>query len=84
MQVRKLEFLLADAKIKGHDCVVTVGGIQSNHCRATAVAARWAGAGGSSRSSGSRCNGSTAGVECRKGRRRSRIGRAEGRYTSGV
>jgi len=43
MQVRKLEFLLADAKNKGHDCVVTVGGIQSNHCRATAVAARYLG-----------------------------------------
>ena len=40
-QVRKLEFLLADAKKKGADCVITIGGIQSNHCRATAVAARY-------------------------------------------
>ena len=42
-KVRKLEFLLADAKRQGADCVITVGGIQSNHCRATAVAARYAG-----------------------------------------
>eukprot|EP00955_Chlamydomonas_euryale_P047152 353600-Chlamydomonas_euryale.AAC.2 len=40
-QVRKLEFLLAEAKERGCDCVVTIGGIQSNHCRATAVAARY-------------------------------------------
>ena len=39
-QVRKLEFLLAEALAQGADCVVTLGGIQSNHCRATAVAAR--------------------------------------------
>ncbi|CAN1265753.1 Putative D-cysteine desulfhydrase 1, mitochondrial [Linum perenne] len=42
-KVRKLEFLMADAVDKGADCVVTVGGIQSNHCRATAVAARYLG-----------------------------------------
>ncbi|GMH42497.1 hypothetical protein BSKO_10416 [Bryopsis sp. KO-2023] len=42
-KVRKLEFLLADAKAKGHDCIITIGGIQSNHCRATAVAARYLG-----------------------------------------
>ena len=42
-KIRKLEFILADAKAKGHDCVVTLGGIQSNHCRATAVAARMVG-----------------------------------------
>jgi len=42
-KVRKLEFLLAEAKSNGHDCVVTIGGIQSNHCRATAVAARYLG-----------------------------------------
>ena len=41
MQVRKLEFLLAEAVAQGHDCVMTIGGIQSNHCRATAVAARY-------------------------------------------
>ena len=40
LQVRKLEFLMADAKDRGHDSVITIGGIQSNHCRATAVAAR--------------------------------------------
>jgi D-cysteine desulfhydrase len=42
-KVRKLEFLIADAKAKGADCVITIGGIQSNHCRATAVAAKYAG-----------------------------------------
>lgn len=42
-KVRKLEFLLADAKQKKADCIITIGGIQSNHCRATAVAARYAG-----------------------------------------
>lgn len=40
-KVRKLEFLMADAVSSGADCVITVGGIQSNHCRATAVAARY-------------------------------------------
>ena len=39
-KIRKLEFLLADALASGADCVITVGGIQSNHCRATAAAAR--------------------------------------------
>lgn len=42
-KVRKLEFLLAEAKAAGHDCVITIGGIQSNHARATAVAARYLG-----------------------------------------
>ncbi|CAI5468479.1 unnamed protein product [Closterium sp. Yama58-4] len=42
-KVRKLEFLLADALSKGADTLITIGGIQSNHCRATAVAARLAG-----------------------------------------
>ena len=41
--VRKLEFLLADARARGCDAVVTAGGVQSNHCRATAVAARMLG-----------------------------------------
>ncbi|KAK3155414.1 hypothetical protein QOZ80_2BG0203030 [Eleusine coracana subsp. coracana] len=40
-KVRKLEFLMADAVAHGADCVITVGGIQSNHCRATAVAAKY-------------------------------------------
>mmetsp|Transcript_34399 Transcript_34399/g.56968 ORF Transcript_34399/g.56968 Transcript_34399/m.56968 type:complete len:379 (+) Transcript_34399:91-1227(+) len=39
-KVRKLEFLLADAVAQGCTDVITVGGIQSNHCRATAAAAR--------------------------------------------
>jgi D-cysteine desulfhydrase family pyridoxal phosphate-dependent enzyme len=42
-KVRKLEFLLADAKRQGADTIVTIGGIQSNHARATAVAARLCG-----------------------------------------
>lgn len=40
-KVRKLEFLLADAVEQGADCIITIGGVQSNHCRATAVAARY-------------------------------------------
>ncbi|KAK9925680.1 hypothetical protein M0R45_022951 [Rubus argutus] len=40
-KVRKLEFLMADAVAKGADCIITIGGIQSNHCRATAVAAKY-------------------------------------------
>jgi len=39
-KVRKLEFLLADALNKKCDTIFTCGGIQSNHCRTTAVAAR--------------------------------------------
>ena len=39
IQVRKLEFLIADALGNGCDSIVTCGGIQSNHARATAVAA---------------------------------------------
>ena len=38
-KIRKLEFLLADAMEKGCDTVITGGGEQSNHCRATALAA---------------------------------------------
>ena len=34
-KVRKLEFLLADALHGGYDSVITIGGEQSNHCRAT-------------------------------------------------
>ncbi|KAF8389643.1 hypothetical protein HHK36_024162 [Tetracentron sinense] len=40
-KVRKLEFLLADAVSVGADCVITIGSIQSNHCRSTAVAAKY-------------------------------------------
>jgi D-cysteine desulfhydrase len=36
-KVRKLEFLLADAVDRGADTVLTCGGIQSNHARATAL-----------------------------------------------
>ena len=42
-KARKLEFLMAEAVERGHDCVVTIGGLQSNHCRATAAAARLVG-----------------------------------------
>jgi D-cysteine desulfhydrase len=42
-KVRKLEFLLAEAQAKGADTVITCGGAQSNHCRATALAAARAG-----------------------------------------
>lgn len=38
--MRKLEFHLARALEEGCDTVVTCGGLQSNHCRATAFAAR--------------------------------------------
>lgn len=38
-KVRKLEFVLADAVAAEADVVVTVGGLQSNHARATAAAA---------------------------------------------
>jgi hypothetical protein len=34
-KVRKLEFLLADALDGEYDSVITIGGEQSNHCRAT-------------------------------------------------
>lgn len=42
-KIRKLEFLLADALAQGCDSVVTIGGEQSNHCRATAAATRMVG-----------------------------------------
>jgi L-cysteate sulfo-lyase len=38
-KTRKLEFLIADAQAQGADVVLTVGAIQSNHCRQTAAAA---------------------------------------------
>src|SRR5579884_718416 len=37
-KVRKLEWLLADAVARRSDTVVTCGGLQSNHARATALA----------------------------------------------
>lgn len=39
-KVRKLEWLLGDAVARGADTVITCGGTQSNHARATAVACR--------------------------------------------
>jgi len=39
-KIRKLEYLLYEAGEMGANTVVTCGGIQSNHCRATAFAAR--------------------------------------------
>ncbi|MFN3929512.1 MAG: 1-aminocyclopropane-1-carboxylate deaminase/D-cysteine desulfhydrase, partial [Thermoflexus sp.] len=39
-KARKLEYLLADALRRGHRRVVTYGGLQSNHARITAAAAR--------------------------------------------
>lgn len=38
-KLRKLEFLLAAARESGCDAVLTTGGVQSNHARATAIAA---------------------------------------------
>ena len=38
-KVRKLEFLLADAKVQGAEIVFTTGGAQSNHAMLTAAAA---------------------------------------------
>jgi L-cysteate sulfo-lyase len=38
-KVRKLEYVAADAIAKGADTLVTVGGVQSNHARATAAVA---------------------------------------------
>ena len=37
-KIRKLEYVLARARAAGCDALVTSGGIQSNHCRATALA----------------------------------------------
>src|SRR6185312_5753662 len=36
-KIRKLEFTLAQAQSEGCDAIVTCGGVQSNHCRATAL-----------------------------------------------
>ncbi len=36
-KVRKLEFTLAQALEEGADTIITCGGVQSNHCRATAL-----------------------------------------------
>lgn len=42
-KVRKLEYLLAQAKKEKAEIIFTCGGIQSNHCRATAIASAKAG-----------------------------------------
>ncbi|MGQ9645337.1 MAG: D-cysteine desulfhydrase family protein [Thermodesulfobacteriota bacterium] len=39
-KVRKLEFFIADALEKGADTIITCGGLQSNHARTTAIAAK--------------------------------------------
>src|SRR5439155_7133079 len=36
-KVRKLEYVVADAINNGFDTLITTGGFQSNHCRATAA-----------------------------------------------
>jgi D-cysteine desulfhydrase len=38
-KIRKLEFLAQDAIKQGANCLITCGGVQSNHCRATAALA---------------------------------------------
>ena len=38
-KIRKLEYVLAEARAQNADTVLTCGGEQSNHCRATALAA---------------------------------------------
>jgi L-cysteate sulfo-lyase len=38
-KTRKLEFLVADALARGADTLITIGAVQSNHCRQTAAAA---------------------------------------------
>lgn len=38
-KVRKLELLVAEAEAQGKGTLITCGGVQSNHCRATALAA---------------------------------------------
>lgn len=37
-KIRKLEFALAEAIAEEADVIITAGGVQSNHCRATALA----------------------------------------------
>jgi D-cysteine desulfhydrase len=39
-KIRKLEYLFYEAKAKGADTIITCGGTQSNHARATAVLSR--------------------------------------------
>ncbi|MDQ7053009.1 MAG: D-cysteine desulfhydrase family protein [candidate division KSB1 bacterium] len=39
-KIRKIEFLLAEAQAQKAEMVITCGGVQSNHARTTAIAAR--------------------------------------------
>lgn len=38
-KIRKLEYIVPEAMNKGVTCLITCGGVQSNHCRATAALA---------------------------------------------
>ena len=38
-KIRKLEYLLYEAKLRECDTIITAGGVQSNHCRATVFSA---------------------------------------------
>lgn len=40
MQIRKLDFIFGEVIKQKCDCVITLGGVGSNHARATAMAAR--------------------------------------------
>lgn len=42
-KIRKLEFLLAEAVAQKRKSIITIGGVQSNHCRATAGITRMIG-----------------------------------------
>jgi len=42
-KIRKLEFVIGDARAKKADTLVTIGGVQSNHCRQAAVVCATAG-----------------------------------------
>lgn len=42
-KIRKLEYILADAKSKGRDCIITAGGSTSNQTVAAAVCGKFAG-----------------------------------------
>ncbi|MBB3168219.1 D-cysteine desulfhydrase family protein [Simiduia aestuariiviva] len=44
-KIRKLEFLVAEAQAQGADTLITCGGVQSNHARATALLAAQEGMG---------------------------------------
>jgi D-cysteine desulfhydrase len=48
-KTRKLEYLVADAIAQGADTLITVGAVQSNHCRLTLAAAAAEGMGEASR-----------------------------------